>query len=140
MQWTSDTIMDLRLIFVKCIWVISGKRLNVNSWGYSSYRSITNVYLHMWFSTTMWSNFTMQHESRWITMHLSSLGKNDQHLYYTSLNACLPSSDPHLRLIWTTQRIPTHIISHPNFKQRHSSIFTYNKYIVFSCWSWGLKN
>jgi len=30
----------------------------------------------------------------------------------------------------TTQRIPTHIISHPDFKQRHSSVFTYNEYIA----------
>ena len=72
--------------------------------------------------------------------HSSSLGKNDQRPYYTSLNARLPSSDPHLRLMRMTQRIPTHIISHPDFKQRHSSVFTYNEYIVFSCWSWGLGN
>jgi len=128
--------------------------------------SLTNLNLHMQFSTTVWNNFTMQDEVRmrisrpewanssnsWIlhipcsspmfkySMHSSSLGKNDQCPYHTSLNACLPSSDPHLRLMETTQRIPTHIISHPDFKQRHSSIFTYNEYIVFSCWSWGLGN
>ena len=99
-----------------------------NSWSYffiiSFYVSLRNIYLYMRFFMTVWSNFTMQHESGWITMYLSSLGKNDQHLYYTSLNAYLPSSDPHLRLMWMTQRIPTHIISHPDFKQRYSSIFT----------------
>ena len=44
-----------------------------------------------------------------------------------------------------SQDIPSHITLTPFLNQWHSSIFmsyisSYNKYIVFSCWSWSLGN
>ena len=110
--------------------------------------SLANVNLHMRFSTTVWNNF----ESGWEFHDLSEqIAQTHEYyislallpylnflriraalksLYYASLNARLPSSNQHLRLMRTTQRIPTDIISHPDFKQRHSSVFTSRLYIM----------
>ena len=124
-----------------------------HSWSYffmiSFHTSLANVYLHMRFSTTMWSNFTMQHEPGWITIEFHDCRANSRNLYPFLFSPSSifyafkqpwkewPTSVPHLLECTSTIIRSTSETNANDLKQRHSSVFTYND---FSCWSWGLGN